>query len=755
MLNLLNYQHMTKVRRKPSNEAAVLFACIALFSGGVHAIDDTTPPENPQKPTSKTPVVEVTGKQLSDTDERRYSTAAKMVFGREELDRYGDNSVGEVLKRLPGITISGTPGRGGDIRMRGLGKGYTLILINGEPAPRGFSLDSLAPEHVERIEIMRAPVAEHSARAIAGTVNIVLREDFVKHENEARPTLGWESGHLQPGVSLQRNDSLGKMSYNIAANVMHKDLPSEAITQTTATNIANGNPVLIQTQQDSSQSMSDTLHLNGRMTWRLDGGDTFSFQPFLMQSHGNTNGATTLSQALGTMPVPYADATWHTDSNSLMVRGMGNWKLKLDAGARLEIRFSGGESHSDSQTARLENDASGVLAHTNRNATGIDDTTLGTSGKYSRPVGDGHQVAAGWELESGRRKESTDTIQDGVNPLAAYGDNIQAQTRRLAVYLQDEWDISPAWAVYGGLRWETIRTLSKSAVASAQNESNVLSPLFHSVWRFSEDRKDQVRLALTRSYRASTLANLVAVPTLSTNYPASGTNTATSPDSMGNPDLQPELAWGLDAAFEHYFSAGGLLSASVFRRNIDDLIRNVTSLEAVNWSTQPRWVSMPKNIGKATTHGIELEAKFRLDELAKEAPPLNVRANVSRFWSNVEDVPGPNNRLDQQPRQTANLGMDYRLRNLPLTLGGNFNWTPSFVVQQTDSQLYYQGVKRVFDCYALWKFDPAVQLRLSFSNLLHADYDTSNRELFSGTDLLAQTSTRTYPSFAARFEIKF
>ena len=82
-----------------------------------------------------------------------------MVFGREELDRYGDSSVGDVLKRLPGVTMSGTPGRGGDIRMRGLGNGYTMILLNGEPAPRGFSLDSIPPEQVERIEVMRAPVA--------------------------------------------------------------------------------------------------------------------------------------------------------------------------------------------------------------------------------------------------------------------------------------------------------------------------------------------------------------------------------------------------------------------------------------------------------------------------------------------------------------------------------------------------------------------------------------------------------------------
>jgi len=74
--------------------------------------------------------VTVTGGRQSDLDERRTSIAAKMIFGREELDRNGDSSIGEILKRLPGVTVGGKPGRGGDIRMRGMGSGYTQILIN-------------------------------------------------------------------------------------------------------------------------------------------------------------------------------------------------------------------------------------------------------------------------------------------------------------------------------------------------------------------------------------------------------------------------------------------------------------------------------------------------------------------------------------------------------------------------------------------------------------------------------------------------
>src|SRR5204862_508651 len=83
----------------------------------------------------------------------------KIIVGREEIDRFGDSTLGDVLKRLPGVTIQGRPGRGGAIRLRGLGNGYTQILLDAERVPPGFSLDSPTPDQIERIEILRAPTA--------------------------------------------------------------------------------------------------------------------------------------------------------------------------------------------------------------------------------------------------------------------------------------------------------------------------------------------------------------------------------------------------------------------------------------------------------------------------------------------------------------------------------------------------------------------------------------------------------------------
>jgi iron complex outermembrane receptor protein len=161
--------------------------------------------------------VEITGGRESDTDLRRQSTAAKIVIGRDEIEKFGDATVGEVLRRLPGVTTPGAPGRGGAPRMRGLGGGFTQLLIDGQRLPPGFSLDSLTPEQIERIEVLRAPTAETGARAIAGTINIITREGFKKRLNDWRVGTGIEK--TLPGQLLDTNDSADNPTHAVGGTV--------------------------------------------------------------------------------------------------------------------------------------------------------------------------------------------------------------------------------------------------------------------------------------------------------------------------------------------------------------------------------------------------------------------------------------------------------------------------------------------------------------------------------------------------------
>ena len=322
--------------------------------------------------------------------------------------------------------------------------------------------------------------------------------------------------------------------------------------------------------------------------------------------------------------------------------------------------------------------------------------------------------------------------------------------------------------MHAGLRWEGITTRGASGLidpnggsAAQTNRSSVWTPLFHAVWKPEPESRDQVRFSLTRSYRSPTLQNLIGRPSINNRYPAPGVNTPTQADRAGNPALKPELATGIDIAVERYLPNGGLFSANVFHRQIRNYMRSQTALEAVAWSPgQPRYVSRPQNIGDAVTQGLELEAKFRLTELIADAPRVDLRANASLFRSRVNAVPGPDNRLDQQPSHTANLGADYRVPGWPLTLGGNLNWTPGYDTRVSDIQTAYQGRKVVVDAYGLWVFSPTFQLRVTASNLNPRDYQTGGGvdgiDPFTSVPVRETTTTTapTYLNFQVRLEFK-
>jgi iron complex outermembrane receptor protein len=701
--------------------------------------------------------VQVEGSQ-DPNEARRRSTASRIIYGRDEIERMGDATVGEILKRLPGVTLGGRPGRGGDPRMRGLGGGYTQILVDGERMPPGFSVDAIEPDQIERIEILRAPVAEFGARAIAGTINIVLREEFKPRQNALRAYWAMEEDRPQGNLTWTRGDRKGPLDYTVTATVSGRRQQDENTSSIEGAK-PDGSPVLAQQIHNRSISDNAAAFVSGRWRWQ-SGRDRWELQPFLNLTRAQGRGQSDLEQSLGLMPAPYAHADSQSSSHTEQGRLAGSWMRGLDNGARLMLRAGASLNLSSRESESQQRGADGALLRLRQDRSRIEDQSYTQGGRYSQLiVRDGnqdHSLVAGWELQLNRRLDARTLLDNGVSRLAEFGDDVQAATRRLAVFVQDEWEIGKVWGINLGLRWEGINTLSQSALQKVDNTSSVATPLAHFVWRLAPGSRDQLRLSLTRSYRTPSTAQLIGRPVLSGLYPADGPNQPTSPDRSGNPLLKPEIARGVDLAFERFLPGGGVLSANVFARHIDDLIRNVRTLQTVVWSPVPRWLSSPRNIGAAQTAGLELEARFRAADVGLPNWPLSVRTNASRFWSRVDLVPGPNNRLDQQPSWTANLGADWAARAVPWTWGFNLNLTPSYVVRQIDGQFYEQGRKQVIDAYALWRLSPLTGLRFSVSNAQPLDYFTRNTsELEDGSVQRQQTLARTYATWGARLEWKF
>ena len=657
--------------------------------------------------------VEVTGPGAGEL--RRNDTAGKIVVGRDELLQYGDSALSGVLKRLPGLSVAGS-----EVRMRGLGAGYTQILINGDPAPPGFAVDTLAPELIERIEIMRTTSAEFSAQAVAGSINIVLR----KGAGRAQRDLKLQAEHDQrwnPGATVQLSGRDGGYSYSVAGTLSRTGYDNGArIRETLAgadgSNGSNDEPHAVSTQRVFDERYLGSItkaSLAPRLNWTLDGGDTISWQSLLdvarIDNHGGSR-ETTLQGAPTRSPVSTYSSRIHNDA----LRSDASWTHRTDGDGKLTVKAGININQRDIDYAFHGADANSVPWLVRKVTSSASDNSAASSGKYLTPLWPGHSFGAGWDGSFTRRRETRlqqDSTPQGA-PLYTLDQDYTADVKRVALYAQDEWDVTPRLQAYLGLRWEGLDTGTMGrAMDKVQSRSSVWSPVLQTLWKLGqgERERDQLRFAVSRTYKAPLTRNLVP-----RRYTINNGNGPTNPDVEGNPNLQPELAWGVDAGYESYFGKGGVVSLSAYARRISDV--TVQRL----FQDGATWVSTFANGGRAESHGLEFDAKLPLSALYAGAPGIDVRANASRNWSRLDSVPGPHNRLAEQTPLTANLGLDYRM-TAAWSTGFNFNYQGGGPARITPALSSATGPVRILDLYALWKAGKASQLRLSVANALHQE----------------------------------
>ena len=193
-----------------------------------------------------------------------------------------------MLKRLPGVTIQGRPGRGGAIRLRGLGSGYTQILLDGERVPPGFSLDSLAPDQIERIEILRAPTAETGARAIAGTINIITREGYKQAGQRPAPRRRLRERQALAVGLVDAQHQRGRVDDQLLALGLLPSTATTAARRPPSTRSPTAPSTLAQNEElRAARAAAAAVHGNGRLQWRGDGGiDVVTLMPVVYYNQG-------------------------------------------------------------------------------------------------------------------------------------------------------------------------------------------------------------------------------------------------------------------------------------------------------------------------------------------------------------------------------------------------------------------------------------------------------------------------------------
>ncbi|WP_448547908.1 TonB-dependent receptor plug domain-containing protein [Thalassotalea fusca] len=172
--------------------------------------------------------IEVTGSRIKRSEFESASPIS--VFDSKQILATGVTSVDEFLKDIPafsGFQLGASTNNGNDgqkkVDLRGLSFNRTLVLINGRRQvgdvndDGAVDINSVPIGMVKRIEVLKDGASTiYGADAIAGVVNIILKDDFEGFEITANWGAGTEDGQAENlGISMVAGTASDKGSFTV------------------------------------------------------------------------------------------------------------------------------------------------------------------------------------------------------------------------------------------------------------------------------------------------------------------------------------------------------------------------------------------------------------------------------------------------------------------------------------------------------------------------------------------------------------
>ena len=169
--------------------------------------------------------VVVTASRTAQTVDQ--ALAAVTVITREEIERSQATSVQELIRRAPGVQVSGNGGLGAQtsVFIRGAASQQTLLLVDGQrvnSATAGVAeLQYLNPDQIEKIEIVRGPGSSlYGADAVGGIIHVFTRQGRDKPHVSVKAGVGNMGTH---GLGINAGGQSGSTRFYIGANLLETE----------------------------------------------------------------------------------------------------------------------------------------------------------------------------------------------------------------------------------------------------------------------------------------------------------------------------------------------------------------------------------------------------------------------------------------------------------------------------------------------------------------------------------------------------
>ena len=155
--------------------------------------------------------------------------AATEIYDQQKIEKLGANNVMEVVKNIPGFTLTASPTGNTYIGFRGIAKDNVAILVNGIPLNQdgNYDLESISADIIDRIEVVKGGATVlYGSNASAGVINIITNKKAAENKvligfgdkNKFKGAVNVATDKLQLSYSRQQSKDRGFVYKNSGAS---------------------------------------------------------------------------------------------------------------------------------------------------------------------------------------------------------------------------------------------------------------------------------------------------------------------------------------------------------------------------------------------------------------------------------------------------------------------------------------------------------------------------------------------------------
>ncbi len=666
--------------------------------------------------------------------------------------RYNPVTALDMVRQLPGFTID----EGEDLR--GFGATAGNVLIGGQrPATKTSLSDELgriAARDVLRIEIIRASAAgDIDVRGYTELANVVLKPATQMQVSTtwAATTRAYEKGRQGfqiGGTRSWKTDNFG-FRLNVQATSLgeREEVDSRSFSPT---------GVATSTQSEFYQQQLGELLITGAGNWTPTARDTLNLNFRVMPRLFTNNAAADVRLANGT---PFAAIALDYEEKDVWYIDLGgDWEhkfspanaIKLTSVNRLvkwkpdqiltqipllpPIPQVGSEQHDVSDNQAGEHVARGVW-------------TLKPNTQHTIEFG----LEGAYNYREVDRTSEIGFIGGPSIPLAVPVASTKVEEERVEASITDVWRMNQQLTLETGFNYESStisQTISQPPSPDVERDFTYSKP--RAVLTWTPTAKDQWRFSIVRDVSQLDFADF-----------ATGLDSISAEANVGNPNLEPEQTWKLNAQWKRPIGQRGSISLSAFYDDIEDTQDFIPV--AVTCGSGICYRTAVGNVGDGERWGGRIETTLQLDGIGIKNGLLKLNAGAQESKV-IDPVTGIEREISSEAEYDWSVDFRQDIPSWKVAWGGNYSSigpTPFYRMDRIEVVDPEEGDLDLF--IETTRFLGGALVRLTAANLFDPDKsvdrqkfltteatpgaaplpDVTPRSVFTGTELRDSTFGRT------------